>query len=674
MRLLAAALLSLICWAQAWSAEPLDVAALWALERPGTPIVDASGTLAVVPLTRFDLERNSGLTELWLVHLDRRMPPRMISAPGDSVSGAQFHPQQPIVLFISSRSERPGQVFSLDLRGGEAQRLTELSVPVRRAKWFPDGKRLLLEIGTRPGIGDDLEALAKLIEEQKQDKTQAKVSDNRLFRYWDRWLTDGTVQQLFEYRIEDKALRPLMPEFEQITGFQGFQWDLSPDGTEVAYSANSTSPPYRELRFDIHLLDVASGEIRNLTQDIAGTHTQPTYSPDGRELVWGVRTRIEAGSEFNRPWILDRRSGERAQLSMEIDNPVAGVDFAGGGSLRLLRIQEQGQVNLYTLRRGQRVARRIAEGGSISAPQAAGSRRIVYMRESFSEPGDLYSSRLDGRDERRHSEFNRKALEAIDLGEFESLTYPGSNEVQVQMFVAQPPGFNPERRYPLVILAHGGPFSAWQDAWSYRWHPAMFSAQGYIVAMPNFHGSTGFGQAFADSILGNHGELPAADVLAALDHMIERGNVDPDRVAIAGGSYGGYLVALLIGMTDRFTAAINHAGVYNLSAQFASDATWGRPESYGAAPWTDPEALALWSPSRLAPKVNTPTLILHGEKDYRVPYTQGVNMHGVLSGQGVPSRLVIFPDENHWILRPQAARLWWAEVHGWLEKWFEGAN
>ena len=197
----------------------------------------------------------------------------------------------------------------------------------------------------------------------------------------------------------------------------------------------------------------------------------------------------------------------------------------------------------------------------------------------------------------------------------------------------------------------------------------MFAAQGYVVAMPNWHGSTGFGQEFSDALLGAHGEMSSQDTLTAVDWLIAEGTIDPERMAIAGGSYGGYLTALLVGQTDRFKAAVNHAGVFDISGQFASDSAWDRPSSYGTAPWIDPIELDRWSPSRLVPKMNTPTLILHGELDYRVPVTQGLNMYGALTGKGVPTRIVLFPNENHWILKPQASMRWYKEFFEWLDRY-----
>ncbi|HET9482809.1 MAG TPA: S9 family peptidase, partial [Xanthomonadales bacterium] len=296
---------------------------------------------------------------------------------------------------------------------------------------------------------------------------------------------------------------------------------------------------------------------------------------------------------------------------------------------------------------------------------------IAYTRQDFSHPAELHRVDARGGTPRRLTGFNDALLRPLSLGKVESVRYAGHGGAPVQAWLVYPADHDPRRRWPVLLLAHGGPFGAWNDGFNYRWNAHVFAARGYIVALPNFHGSTGFGQAFADSILGNHGEKPAADMIAARDWLAARRDVDPARIAIAGGSYGGYLAALLTGLTDKFAASIVHAGVFDLTVQFASDSHWDRPAAYGNAPWTDPVELDRWSPSRFSPKFATPTLITHGEKDYRVPVTQGINLHGVLTGKGVPSRIVIFPDENHWILKPQASKLWYDEVGAWLDRWVE---
>ena len=314
-----------------------------------------------------------------------------------------------------------------------------------------------------------------------------------------------------------------------------------------------------------------------------------------------------------------------------------------------------------------RANERIIDGGTTGGVQTLRDGRIVFTRQSLSEPADLWVQEPSSGAIRQLTTHNRERLLRVDMGTVEDMTFKGAGGDPVQMFVVFPPGFDPEKKWPLLHLVHGGPHSSWRDSFHYRWNAVLFASRGYVVAAVNFHGSTGFGQKFAESIVGAHADKPFTDIMKATDHLVARGYIDENRMAAAGGSYGGYLVSWILGHTDRFAALVNHAGVYDLMSQFASDWTWGRPTNYGAAPWEDPARIDEWSPSRFAHRFDTPTLILHGEKDYRVPYTQGVNLHGVLTGKGVPSRLVIFPEENHWIRKPQAARIWWNEIFDWLD-------
>jgi dipeptidyl aminopeptidase/acylaminoacyl peptidase len=275
----------------------------------------------------------------------------------------------------------------------------------------------------------------------------------------------------------------------------------------------------------------------------------------------------------------------------------------------------------------------------------------------------------DGTGWRRLTHVNDDLVARLALGTVEDATFEGAGGDPVQMFVVFPPGFSPAKKYPLVQVIHGGPHGATQDAFHYRWNLQAFAAPGYVVAAVNFHGSTGFGQPFVESILGAHGDKPFTDVMKATDALVARGYVDEKRMAAAGGSYGGYLVDWIEGHTDRFAALVSHAGVYSQLGQFASDATYGRQHSYGGYPFTNLANVERWSPDRYAASFKTPMLILHGERDFRVPVTQGLDLYGVLQAKGVPARLVDYPDENHWILKGENARHWYGEVLAWLARW-----
>ena len=340
----------------------------------------------------------------------------------------------------------------------------------------------------------------------------------------------------------------------------------------------------------------------------------------------------------------------------------------------VFQAEARGRVHVYSLpiSGGTGEPRLVAGGGTTAGTDVAQGPNgpvVVFTRTSMLQPAELYAVPLTGGEPRALTSFNAERLAQLDLGTAGEATFEGAGGDEVHMFLAFPPGFDKKRKWPLIHLIHGGPHGAFQDEFHYRWSAALFAAQGYVAALVNFHGSTGYGQAFAEAILGNHGDKPFEDIMKATDYLIAQGYVDEKRMAAAGGSYGGYMVSWILGHTDRFAALINHAGVYDLMAQFASDAAWGRPNNYGGAPWTDPAKVDLKSPSRYAKNFVTPTLILHGEKDYRVPVTQGINLYGVLQGKGVPTRIVIFPDENHWVLKPQAALLWWKETIAWLDRY-----
>jgi dipeptidyl aminopeptidase/acylaminoacyl peptidase len=298
-----------------------------------------------------------------------------------------------------------------------------------------------------------------------------------------------------------------------------------------------------------------------------------------------------------------------------------------------------------------------------------GAERIVFSHEHISAPSALCVMNVDGSDMRQLTHFNDEILAGIEMGRVEDVWYQGAEGDSVQMFIIYPPDFDAKKKWPLAVLVHGGPHGAFGDDFHPRWNAQIFAAGGYVAITPNFHGSTGFGEYFADRINGEHPRLPYIDVMKSVDAMIARGFIDSTRMAVGGGSYGGYLSAWIGSQSNRFACIINHAGVYNLMAQFASDITFHRDLSYGGTPWEGRDNVLRWSPSHHAANYVTPTLVMHGEKDYRVPYGQGLELYGMLKAKGVPARIVIYPDENHWVLSAQNSIHWYGEFDAWLARW-----
>ncbi len=659
---------------EAAAKQPLTVEDLWAMHRVGSPVVSPDGQQVVLKVTVYSHEDNKGEGDLWVVPVDGSAAPRRLTWQKGAEGDVAWSPDGKHLAFVSKRGEDDAkQLYLLPMAGGEAEPVTELPMSVSSPKWFPDGKRIAFVASTFPDLNDNFEQVGERLKAQKDDKTEAKISDNRVLRYWDHYLTDGTIEHVFAVDLESREVKDLMPGYNALLGFGGLEWDLSPDGKEIAFAANHTDPPWQKLNSDIFLLTLENGEIRCITEDNPAYDGDPSYSPDGRYLLYGRNRRPEISPDFTRLARYDRTSGAMVELTAEWDFEPTGWVVTDDGSTIFFHAQSKGRRSLFRMSIDGGTPELVVEGGATGSVRTAGANRIVYLEETFHRPDDLYRLDLAGSgpttdSPKKLTSFNDERLAAIDFGAVEDVTFEGAGGNPVQMHVLLPPGFDPAKKWPLLVLVHGGPHGAWLDSFHFRWNAALFAAPGYVVAAVNFHGSTGFGQAFAESILGNHADKPFTDVMKATDFMLERGYIDPERLAAAGGSYGGYMMSWILGHTDRFACLVNHAGVYDLMAQFASDYTWGRSNNYGASPWQDPERIDRYSPSRYAKNFATPTLILHGELDYRVPVTQGINLHGVLTGKGVASRIVIFPKENHWIRKPQAAKLWWNEVHGWLKK------
>ena len=659
-----------LCLAAAASAKrPMTPEDLWAMERAAAPAISPDGKQVVFTINRISVEENKGDSDLWLVPTDGSAPPRRLTWNPGADGGPAWSPDGKRIAFVSKRGDAPPQLYVMALEGGEAQPVTKLPVAVQGPKWFPDGKRIGFVAATWSDLNGDWPAVQKRLDENKADKTQAKIADTRLLRFWDEYRTDGRFHHVFSVDLATSEVKDLTPGLARTMDFLTPEegWDLSPDGSEIAYSVNNTEPPYQTINFDVFVQKLGAAP-KNITADNPAHDMAPRYSPDGRWIIYGRNRRPDIDPDFGRLARHDRQSGQTRVLAEDWDAQADGLTFTPDGKTMVFHVQEKGRVHIYSMPIEGGAPKLLAKGGTTGGVDVAGN-RIVFTRQSLLAPADVFVGDLAGGEPRRLTTLNAERLAEIDFGSVGEATFQGAGGDPVHMHLVFPPGFEPKRKWPLLHVIHGGPHGASLDDFHYRWNGALFASRGYVVSMVNFHGSTGYGQAFAESILGNHADKPFEDMMKATDWLVAQGYVDEKRMAAAGGSYGGYLVSWILGHTDRFAALVDHAGVYDLMGQFASDDAYGRSNNYGASPWTDPARIDLYSPSRYAKNFKTPTLILHGERDYRVPVTQGINLYGVLQGKGVPARIVIFPDENHWVLKPQAALLWWKEVFAWLGKY-----
>ena len=642
---------------------------LWNMKRAGTGDASPDGKYLVFPVTRYDIDEDRSYTNLYRSSLDGDDIRKFTSQNSDRQPA--WSPDGNRIAFVSGRDGSPAQLYLIPADGGEAERLTDMPVSVSAPKWFPDGKHIAFVANVLPGYDGDFDRLGEMIREQEESKVSAKVTENRIYRHWSRWLTDGRYPRIFRMNVETKEITDLMPGSQRYFAMMGSaDYDISPDGNEIAVSANSNPPPYEYLDYDIFLVPAdGSGELVNITAHNPANDMSPAYSRDGNTLLYRKQTRTDFYADRARLVFYDRQSGDRTV----IDNVMHGdIDLSPGSALWAddsreiyFTAQDRGKTSVfaYDVRRDR--LREIHRGGTNSGIVRAGD-HLVFLHRSFTRAPELFRIRANGRNLSKITGFNDDIMSVLDMGRVENVTYQGANGVDVQMFVVYPPDFDENEEWPLLVQIHGGPHGIFGDDFHFRWNAQVFAAPGYVVALPNFHGSTSFGQEFAESIHGAHSELPYRDIMKATDYMADKPYIDGSRTAAAGGSYGGYMVSWIAGKTDRYQALINHAGVYNIMSQFASDVTYHREAAYSGAPWDGLEDLQRWNPAMLAENFKTPMLILHGELDYRVPVTHGLEVYGVYKGKGLDARLVYYPDENHWILTPQNSIHWFGEFHDWL--------
>jgi len=652
--------------------RPLTAEDLWKVARVGAPVPTPDGRV-VVPVTTYDLEANKGKPRLWLVPGEGGEP-RPLTSEEQASTDPAVSPDGRWVSFLRARGEEKPQLHLMPLDGGEAERLTDLPMGVLDPRWFPDGTKIafvtmLLEAAPTP------EGTKELLEKRAKDPVKVHVTEDRVYRYWDRWLTEGEKPHLLVLDLKTRALTDVTP---QGTGWFDLmdpsgQYDVSPDGAEIAFAANSSRPPHHLLRWAIFTVPTSGkGPVTCLTPEgtppKSADFWRPRYSPDGTSIFYGMQRDPYFYADKVRIVRYDRAARTHTVLTEDWDRSPAAWELAKDGTL-ILEAEDRGRVLLFSMTAGGGAPKALLTQGTASGLKIGRDGRVYFTIQTTSAPPEAASIGQDGKDLRKLTKFNDALLSELALGEVREIEFPGADGNRVQMFVVLPPGFDPKKKWPLVHVIHGGPHGIAGDNFHFRWNPQAFAAPGYVVACVNFHGSTSWGQDFAAVIQGGHGDKPFTDIMRATDLLLETGFIDEKRMAATGGSYGGYLVCWIAGQTDRFACLVNHAGVFDLIAEYASDITQGRHQAYGGEPWDRLDALDRWNPARFARGFQSPMLVIHGERDYRVPHTQALAVYNIYKAKGVDARLVFFPDENHWVLKPRNSIVWNREVHGWLQRY-----
>jgi dipeptidyl aminopeptidase/acylaminoacyl peptidase len=448
-------------------------------------------------------------------------------------------------------------------------------------------------------------------------------------------------------------------------------YDVAPDGNHLLLVLNSTPPPYHDFsNQDIYLVPTdGSGKLVNLTEENRGNDGGPVYAPDGKSFVYLRTETAYHNGEFAKVWRHDFATGKNTPLTETLDYSFEEPEFSPDGRMLWLLAEEKGVVPVFKVNADGSGLTGVYRQGASGSLQVKAD-QIVFLNNTLSRPDELFALDPASGTTRQLTHFNDERMAQIELGRVEEYWFEGAGADRVHGWLIYPPGYDESKRYPLVQLMHGGPHTMSRDGWTYRWNAHAFAAPGYVVTWINRHGSTGFGEKFSQSILNAWGDKPFTDIMQGTDYLLRKlPNLDPKRLAAAGASYGGYMAAWVLGHTDRFACIIDHAGVNNSYSQFATDVPHGFAKVMGGTPWENVEGMQRNNPMFYAQNFKTPTLVTHGELDYRVPFGNGLELYGILQAMRIPSRLVVFPNENHWVLSPQNSIYWYYEFHAWLARY-----
>ncbi len=675
---LAALLILAPCAASpATSGRPFRFDELAKAGRVGGFSVSPDGQWLVYTVGTPDVEENRTRSALWLQSLSGGDPRRLTSGEKRD-SDPKFSPDGARIAFLSNR-DGGSQIYVLDLSGGEPAKASSFPADIEGFRWSPDGKWFVFTANVFPDCADAA-CNEKRFKEREKSKTKARVAERLLFRHWDSW-KDGLRTHIWKAPVSGAGLRlcgpdPRRPGRSPFSIGGGGDYDVSPDGKDFVYASNPDRVEALSTNGDIWMTSFDGKEKpRDLTESNKAYDGTPKFSPDGKWIAW--RSQKRPGFEADRftLTLFERATGKIRGLTEDLDERVEGFTWAPDSRSLYFTSHVGARGAIFRVGLEGKPAE-IWRGGSASGLTISrDGRRLVFSSSSLSRAPEIWSAGADGKGAAPVTHVNDGFWKEVEMGEVSERMTRSADGRNLQAWLVKPPGFDASKKYPAVFLIHGGPQGAWTDSWSTRWNPQVWAAYGYVVYAANPRGSTGFGQKFVDEISGDWGGKVYDDLMRQADDLESLPFVDKSRIGAAGASYGGYMVDWIAGHTDRFKALVSHDGVFDLvSGNLETEELWFPAWEFGGLPWDSGSTYQKWNPMLSADKFKTPTLVITSEKDYRVPFGQGLQFFTALQVRGVPSKLLTFPDEGHWVLKPGNSRLWHATVMDWLHRYLGGAE
>ena len=653
--------------------KPFDVNALLDLKRIGDPQVSPDGRLVAFTVQTVDVSANKKPIQVWTVPLDGGTP-RQITHDGESNQRPRWSPDSKRIAYLSDRGGS-SQIWMMDPDGGNASQVTNLVTEADGHIFSPDGKNLIFISAVYPECGADDACNKKNLDAEKAGKVKARIYTELLYRHWNAW-QGKRRSHLMVMPAAGGAVKDLTPGTRDVPPFSlggSDDYDISPNGQEVCFSMNADPVPATSTDSDLYVVSLASGQPPVKITITMGADANPRYSPDGKYIAWRAQMRAGYESDRWRLMTLERSTGKVTNLTESLDRWVNSFTWSPDSGSLFFTTSDRGRQAIQVIPVAGGAARTAASGDSEldDMQLTRNGRPKVYTQQSGVSPVEIYRASSSGGLAVALTRLNDQTLGDHQMTPLEEFWVDGAEGAKVHSFMIRPPDFTPTRKYPVLMLIHGGPQGFWGHAWTYRWNAQVFAAAGYLVVMPNPRGSTGYGQKFVDEINNDWGGRAFDDIMAVADHIVsDVPFADASKMTAAGGSYGGYMIDWILGHTQRFKALISHDGVYNLTSEFgATEELWFPLWEYGGTPWGKPENYAKWSPNNIVQEFHTPTLVIHGEQDFRVPVNQGLELFTALQMQKVPSKLLLFPDEGHWVLKPQNSILWYKTFIEWMDSW-----
>jgi len=663
----------LACGATAAQRSSFAVEDLLKVRRVSDPRLSPDGKRVAFVIGDVALEANKVVNQVYIVNIDGTGLKQLTSSPASS-SAPRWSPDGKRIAFVTG-----GQIWTMDTDGGHRDQVTKISTNAAGPVWSPDGKWIAFASDVYPDCNDDA-CNKKKDEQAERDKVKAHVTERLLYRHWDEW-RDRKRTHVFVVASQGGEARDLTPgDFDSppYAAATGVDYAFSPDSGELAYVRNPDKVEATSTNSDIYLIPVGGGAPKDITAANHGYDVGPIYTSDGKYILYRSQARARFEADRWRLMRYDRGSGVSVEIVKNFDQQVEEITPAPNGTDVYFTAGEQTHQPIFKVALQGGPAQKIRDEVFASNVQVTpDGKTFVFASSSLEMPAEVYRANTDGSGLTLLSSANRQIMAGANFTKAEEVWWTGALGKKIQGFLVKPSTFDPSKQYPMVVLIHGGPQGAWNNSWSYRWNPQVFANAGYVVFAPNPRGSTGYGQQFVDEISGDWGGKAYTDIMNGVADMIRRNKfIDRNRIGAAGASYGGYMIDWIEGHNNdprfQFKVLVCHDGVYNLTSMYGSTEELWFPEwEFKGTPWTNKPMYEQWSPHNFVKNFKTPILIIHGELDYRVPIGEGLQLYSAVQRMGVPSKLIIFPDEGHWVLKPQNSQFWHHNVFQWLDKYLK---